>query len=175
MGEKLLPYNEYIKAPQLQVITQTGENVGVISRDKALKIARDAGLDLVMVAERGSAGVPVAKISDYGKILYAKKKKLAEAKKHQKVVQVKELRLRPKIGEHDFMTKIKQAAQFLKEGKHLKITLVFRGREMANMRERGAEMFDKIMQTMHDFGAPVAQEKESRLGSHWSRIFTIKK
>lgn len=171
-----LPINEFIKAPRMQVITAEGENAGIVSRDVALKMARDAGLDLVLITEQGREGVPIVKIVDYGKVLYAKKKKQAEAKKHQKTVQIKEIKIRPKIGEHDYLTKLKQASQFLKDGKHVKITIVFRGREGATSKERGAEMFDKIAQTFEDFGlANVVYEKESRTGMFWSRIYFLKK
>ena len=81
---------------------------------------------------------------DFGKALYAKKKQQAEAKKSQKVIQVKEIKLRPKIGEHDYQTKINQAIDFLKDGKHLKVTLMFKGREAAMREERGEELFRKI-------------------------------
>lgn len=171
-----LPVNDFIKAPYVQVIDQHGENVGVISRAEALNLARGADLDLVMVAEKGKDGVPITKIIDYGKVLYAKKKKQAEAKKHQKVIQIKEIKLRPKIGEHDYQTKLKQACQFLKDGKHVKITLVFRGREMATIKERALEMFDRIHQTFQEHGITnIIQEKESRAGSQWTRIYTVKK
>jgi translation initiation factor IF-3 len=175
-NEKSLPINEHIRAPRVQVITAEGENVGVISRDQALRMAQAANLDLVMVTERGGEGVPIAKIVDYGKILYEKKKKQAEAKKHQKVIQIKEIKLRPKIGEHDYQTKIKQGIQFLTEGKHLKITLMFRGREMATIKERGQEMFDKIEQTFAENNLANMQfEKESKAGMNWSRIYILKK
>lgn len=174
--EKSLPINDQIRAPRVQVIMADGENVGVISRDQALRMAQESDLDLVMVAEHGSEGVPVTKIIDYGKVLYAKKKKQAEAKKHQKVIQIKEIKMRPKIGEHDFQTKIKHAAQFLKDGKHLKITLMFRGREMATIRERGQELFDKVQQSLTEYDLNnLLVEKESRAGMNWSRIYILKK
>lgn len=172
--EKALPINEQIRVPRLQVISAEGENIGVISRDQALKMAQEVDLDLVMVAERGGDGVPVAKIIDYGKVLYAKKKKQAEAKKHQKTIQIKEIKMRPKIGDHDYQTKIKHGIQFLKEGKHLKVTLMFRGREMATSRERGQEMFEKIDQTLQEQGLNFAVDKESRAGMNWSRIYLLK-
>ncbi len=172
--EKTLPINEQIRALRLQVITADGENVGVIPRDQALKMAQEADLDLVMVAESGGEGVPVTKIIDYGKVLYSKKKKQAEAKKHQKVIQIKEIKMRPKIGEHDYQTKIKHGIQFLKEGKHLKVTLMFRGREMATSRERGKEMFDKVDQTLYEQELNFVIDKESKAGMNWSRIYLLK-
>lgn len=175
--EKALPVNEQIRAPRLQVIDHEGVNLGVISREEALRRARDAQLDLVVVSLVGKDSIPTAKIVDYGKVLYAKKKKLGEAKKHQKMVQIKEIKLRPKIGEHDYLNKMKQAAQFLKDGKHVKITLVFRGREMITVKDRSAEMFDRIDKTFQEaYGLHnVMHEKESKAGSQWSRIYTLKK
>ena len=173
--EQTLPINEKIRATQLQVISENGENIGVISRDQALQLARESDLDLVMVAESGGEGVPVTKIIDYGKVLYAKKKKLAEAKKHQKVIQVKEIKMRPKIGEHDFKTKINHGIQFLKDGKHLKVTLMFRGREMATSRDRGYEMFKKVEQAFNEHGLEnIGIEKDSKAGINWTRIYTVK-
>ena len=116
---------------------------GILSRDEALKLARQADLDLVLLSEKGGEGQPVVKIMDFGKALYAKKKQLAEAKKHQKVIEVKELKLRPKIGEHDYQTKMNQAIQFLKEGKHLKVTLMFKGREAAMRDEKEKSFLQK--------------------------------
>ena len=142
--KNIQPINENIRFPRVQLITNDGQNIGVVSRDEALRSAHLAGLDLVLIAEQGSEGFPVTKIMDFGKLLYAKKKKQAEAKKHQKTIQVKEVKLRPKIGEHDFLTKMNQAVQFLKDGKHLKVTVAFRGREAITKEERGTQMFDKI-------------------------------
>jgi translation initiation factor IF-3 len=168
--------NEKIRFDKLQVISQEGKNLGVLSRDEALRKARQAELDLVLLAESGNEGYPVVKIMDFGKALYAKKKQQAEAKKHQKMIQVKELKLRPKIGEHDYQTKINQAIEFLKEGKHLKITLMFRGRETASRDERGEEMFNKINASFEDVGlTKLVQEKDSKAPQFWSRIYYLKK
>jgi translation initiation factor IF-3 len=172
------PINENIRFPRLQLITNEGQNVGVVSREDALRAAQIAGLDLVLIAEKGSEGYPVTKIMDFGKLLYAKKKKQAEAKKHQKTIQVKEIKLRPKIGEHDFTTKMNQAVQFLKDGKHLKITVAFRGREIITKEERGAQMFDKINAFFEDngmkSGVNLLQEKDLKMGQLWSRIYYVK-
>lgn len=167
--------NESIRAVRIQVVNQDGENIGVITKEEALKLAKIAQLDLVMVADMGAEGVPVAKIMDFGKLLYAKKKKHAEAKKHQKTVQVKEIKMRTKIGEHDYQTKLKQGIQFLKEGKYLKITLMFKGREAASSQERGSLMFEKINQTLQEEGFDnIIQEKETKSSSSWSRIYFLK-
>lgn len=171
-----MPINENIRAPKVQLIDDNGVNRGVVSRDEALRLAIEAEIDLVLLSETGSEGVPVVKIMDFGKALYEKKKKLAEAKRHQKVVQVKEIKLRPKIGEHDYQTKMNRGIEFLKAGKHLKITLMFRGREMATKRERGQELFDKVHKTFEEHGLlkDLVQEKDARAGQFWSRIYYLK-
>lgn len=168
--------NEKIRAPKLQLIGENGQNVGIISRIDALKMAQDAGLDLVVIAEEGREGVPIAKIMDFGKSLYEKKKKQHEAKKHQKVIQVKEVKMAPKIGEHDFQTKMRQAVEFLKDGKRVKVTLFFKGRENATKVERGTELFDKIQKVFEDLDLikNLGQEPDTRMGSLWSRVYFLK-
>ena len=140
-------------------------------------MARDAGLDLVLLADSGSFGVPVTKIMDIGKELYNRKKKQAEAKKHQKVILIKEIRIRPKIGEHDFQTKLTQGVRFLEDGNKLKVTLVFRGREAVNRNDQGRELFDKIGKTFEEHGVleRIIEEKELRADSAWSKVFFMKK
>lgn len=169
--------NEKIRFDRLQLIGADGRNFGIVARDEALRAARDEHLDLVVIAERGNEGVPVAKIMDFGKVLYAKKKQLAEAKKKQHVIQVKELKVRPKIAEHDYQTKLNQGIQFLKEGKRLKVTLMFKGREAAMRDERGTELFDKIHQSFEEAGLTkhLIQEKDVKAPQAWSRIYYIKK
>jgi translation initiation factor IF-3 len=172
-----LPFiNEKITASQVQLITHEGENLGVVSRQEALRRATEAELDLVIIAERGGEGVPVVKIMDFGKALYERKKKQAEAKKHQKVIQVKEIKMRPKIGEHDFQTKMKQAAQFLKDGKRVKLTLWFRGRENVLKDQHGSELFERVEKSFseHGLSGNLSSEKETKLGQIWSRIYFLK-
>ncbi len=168
--------NEKIRAPQVQLITHEGENVGIVSRFDAIKRAEAAGLDLVMISEEGREGVPVVKIMDFGKVLYEKKKKQTESKKHQKTIQVKEIKLSPKIGEHDYQTKIKQALQFLDEGKRVKVTLFFKGREIVTKEERGTEMFDRVNKSFEATYSKdeLIQEKDAKLGQLWSRIYYLK-
>lgn len=167
--------NEKIMASQVQLITDQGENIGVVSRQIALQRANDVDLDLVMIAEHGSEGVPVVKIMDFGKALYERKKKQMEAKKHQKVIQVKEIKMRPKIGEHDFQTKMKHAVQFLKEGKRVKITLWFRGRENVLKDQHGSELFRRVEKALQESDlVNVTSEKETKLGQMWSRIYYLK-
>lgn len=174
--ESLPLINECIKAPKVQLINAEGENVGVIPTAQALHMAEDSELDLVMITPKGKDDLPVCKIMNFGKVLYERKKKQVEAKKRQKVIQVKEVKIRPKIGEHDYQTKIKHAIQFLKEGKHVKISLFFRGRENISKVERGKELFEKINGSFEESGLlrSIVQEKESRMGQVWSRIYYLK-
>ena len=108
--------------------------------------------------------------------VHEKKKKTLEAKKHQKVIQIKEIKMSPKIGEHDYQTKIKQAVQFLTSGKRVKVTLSFRGREIATKDARGAELFTKIEKSFeeYDLAHNLMQEQDSKLGKMWSRIYYLK-
>ena len=179
--KEILPLvNEKIRCERIQVIDSEGNNVGTIPTYKAIRMALDAGLDLVMIAEQGKEGVPVAKIMDFGKEIYEKKKKFSEAKKHQTVIQVKEVKMGPAIGEHDYQTKMRQAMQFLSDGKRVKITLEFRGRENITREERGNDLFAKITKTFEEQGVlkHIIQEGESKLsgpkGQVWSRIFYMK-
>lgn len=169
--------NEKIRFDRIQLIAADGQNIGIVSRDEALRQARSESLDLVIIAERGGEGLPVAKIMDFGKMLYAKKKQQADAKKKQHIIQVKELKFRPKIGEHDYQTKLNQAVQFLKEGKRLKVTLMFRGREAAMRDARGTELFEKINQTFEEAGIAksLVQEKDLKVPQAWSRTYYLKK
>lgn len=171
--EKLPLINRYIRAEKLQLITHKGENIGVVDKREALTMAEDADLDLVVISDRGAQGVPVAKIMDFGKAQYEKKKKLAEAKKHQKEIQVKEIKFRPKIGDHDYQTKMNHAIQFLNSGKRVKFSLFFRGRENITKEERGRELFAKINQTLQDNELldDLVQEKDTKAGQTWSRIY----
>jgi translation initiation factor IF-3 len=168
--------NEKIRAPRLQLIAEDGRNIGIVSRAEALKLAQEANLDLVLIAEEGREGVPVAKVMDFGKSLYEKKKKQHEAKKHQKVIQVKEIKMGPKIGEHDFQTKMRQAIEFLKEGKRVKLTLFFKGRENATKVERGTELFERVQGVFeaHDLLKNLGLEPDTKMGSVWSRVYFLK-
>ena len=157
----------------VRLIDETGENVGVISRRDALSRAENANLDLVQMGE--ADGIAIAKIMDFGKFLYEKKKQDNEAKKHQKVIQIKEVKFRPNIGEQDYQIKMRRAESFLKTGKRVKFTLEFRGREMANMTEVGRAMFKKISEEVQGFDlGTLVEEKEQRGKRVWSKIFYIK-
>lgn len=158
------------------MITHEGENIGIVSKSKALRMAQDVSLDLVLISDEGKEGTPVAKIMDFGKILYEKKKKQTESKKHQKVIQIKEIKIRPLIGEHDYQTKMKQAVEFLQEGKRVKVTLFFKGRENITKEKRGAEIFEKVAKTFEDEGllSNLVQEQDAKAGQYWTRIYYLK-
>jgi translation initiation factor IF-3 len=175
LKENLPLINERIRHDKLQVITNEGQNLGVVSKRDALIMAQGSGLDLVLVTDKGAEGFPVAKIMDFGKVLYAKKKKAVDAKKKQKVIKVKEVKIRPKISDHDLQTKLRQAMQFFKEGKRVKITLVFKGREVATRNEFGSALFVKIDSTFANQGFnDLIMEKDLKLGQFWSRIYYLK-
>lgn len=165
--------NEKIRAFKVRVISDDGENLGVLSRDEALDIARGKELDLVVLSDKDE--VPLAKIMDFGKSLYIKKKKLAEGKKKQKIIKVKEVKMRPKIGEHDYETKINRGAKFLGDGNKLKVTLMFRGREMETKRVVGSAFFDRIDASLEKQGfSNLVKEKDSSTGPFWSRVYSLK-
>ena len=132
--------NEDIRAREVMVITDTGEKLGVKPTSEALNMAYDKELDLVLVAP--GAKPPVAKFMDYNKYRYEQKKKAKEAKKKQHVMQLKELRLSPKIEKHDFETKLRNGRKFLEKGDKLKISIRFRGREMAHTDQGRNVMMD---------------------------------
>ena len=131
----------------MRTIDEEGNQLGVIPLQTALEKSRDAGLDLVEVAS--SADPPVCKIMDYGKYKYEMSKKAHEAKKKQTVVVLKEIKIRPKIDEHDYQFKLKHAMQFIAEGNKVKISVVFRGREMAYM-GKGREILSRVAEEVKD-------------------------
>ncbi|HDZ13162.1 MAG TPA: translation initiation factor IF-3 [Bacteroidetes bacterium] len=145
--EQDLRINEEITAPQVRVIDENGEQMGVISLEKALKLAEEKELDLVEVAP--TARPPVCKILNYGKFRYEKSKRDKDQKKKQHVIIVKEVRLRPKIGEHDFLYKMKHAREFLEAGNRLKVTVMFRGREMV-YKEFGYKIINRVVEELSD-------------------------
>ncbi len=122
--------NERIEAPRVRLVDETGRMVGIVSLEEALERARRAGMDLVEVAPQ--ADPPVCKILDYGKFKYQQQKKAAEARKKQKVIEIKEIKMRPTIDENDYQVKMRKIRDFLQEGDKVKITLRFRGREITH-------------------------------------------
>ena len=133
--------NEDIEARQIRLIDEKGEMVGVVSRAEALQAAVDAGLDLVEIA--GNADPPVCKILDFGRFKYEAQKKKNEARKKQKIIEVKEIKMRPGIDDHDYDIKMRAVRRFLEEGDKVKVTLRFRGREMVHQ-EIGRRLLDRI-------------------------------
>lgn len=122
--------NEEIREAQVRLIGDDGEQLGIMSSEEALGIAEERDLDLVMISP--AAKPPVCKIMDYGKFRFEQAKREKENKKNQHVVEVKEIRMSPSIGENDFMVKLRNGQKFLAEGDRLKVTVRFRGREMAH-------------------------------------------
>ncbi|NJL08699.1 MAG: translation initiation factor IF-3 [Methylacidiphilales bacterium] len=133
--------NREIRIREVQLIDQNGSNLGVTPTFEALKLAEEAGLDLVEVAPNSSP--PVCKILDYGKYKFLEQKKAAEARKNQKIVEVKEIKLRPGIDDHDYDVKMRAMKRFFEEGDKVKVTLRFRGREMAHQ-DLGARLLDRV-------------------------------
>jgi translation initiation factor IF-3 len=145
----------------VQLIDQDGQNRGVIPFFDALKIAEDAGLDLVEIAPNSAP--PVCKILDYGRFRFLEQKKQAEARKKQKTVEVKEIKLRPGIDKHDYDTKMKAVRRFFEEGDKVKLTMRFRGREMAHT-DIGMRLLDKVRDEMGELAkvesAPMMEGRQ---------------
>ena len=142
-----LPINEGIHAKEVQLIGDSGEKLGVLSFHDALEKAQEKKLDLVLVAPH--ANPPVCKIMNYGKYKFEQAKKEKEAKKKQKVAEIKEIRITPNIEEHDFSFKAKNAKKFIEDGNKLKITVKFRGREINNSK-LGEEVLNKFIKELSD-------------------------
>ena len=139
--------NERIRVPRVRVIDDAGENLGEFATDEAMAMAREKGLDLVEVAPM--ARPPVCKITDFGKLKYEKKKREAQARKNQSIVELKEIKVRPKTDDHDMDVKVKQIRQFLDDGDKVKITVRFRGREIAH-RDIGEEQCKRLAAMVQD-------------------------
>ncbi|MCX5759208.1 MAG: translation initiation factor IF-3 [Candidatus Hydrogenedentes bacterium] len=145
--EEKVRVNQMIRARQVRVIDDAGNQLGIMSPVDAMREAEERGLDLVEVA--GKAVPPVCRIMDYGKFLYQQSKRAKESKKHQHTITVKEIKYRPKIDIHDFETKTNHVRAFLKEGDKVKITIMFRGREMAHP-EFGKDILARVVETTKD-------------------------
>ena len=150
-------YDEFISVPKVRVIDQDGENLGVLYTREAIAIAQEAGLNLVEVSP--GADPPVCKILDIGKFKYESQKKAAAARKNQKTQEIKEIKMRPNIDEHDYQTKMKAINRFLEDGDKVKLTLRFRGRELSH-----GELGLKLLERVRDETAELAKvEQLSRL------------
>jgi translation initiation factor IF-3 len=148
--------NEEIRVREVQLIDASGENKGAVDIQTALGLAEAAGLDLVEIAPNSTP--PVCKILDYGKYKFQAQKKAAEARKKQKVVEIKEIKLRPMIDDHDYDVKMRAMKRFFEEGDKVKITLRFRGREMAHQ-ELGYNLLNRVKE---DTGRFAKVESEPR-------------
>ena len=146
--------NEDIDVPKVRLIGAEGENIGVVTVSEALVLADDAGLDLVEISP--NADPPVCKILDYGKYKYEAQKKKNEAKKKQKIIDVKEIKLRPNIDDHDYDVKMRNMRRFIGDGDKVKVTLRFRGREMAHQ-ELGVDVLNRVKADTDEI-AKVEQE-----------------
>ncbi len=146
--------NELIHAREVRVIGAEGEQLGILQRNEAIAMAREIGCDLVEVSSNATS--PVCRIMDYGKFKYEQQKKKQDAKKRQAVVQVKEIKVRPKTDEHDYETKLKHIRSFLEDGDRCKVTVFFRGREIVH-KDRGIEILERIVKDLEDVGK-VEQE-----------------
>jgi len=149
--------NEDIRVPQVRLIDQDGEMLGVMTARDALLRAYDAGLDLLEISP--NAIPPVVKILDYGKYKYEQQKKANEARKKQKIVEIKEVKVRPNIDDHDYDVKMRAMKSFIGEGDKVKVTLRFRGREMAHQ-DLGIKVLERIRQ---ELGETIKVEQMPRL------------
>ena len=139
--------NDEIIADKIRLISEKGEQLGIVSLEAALEQTLDSGLDLIEIAPNGRP--PVCKMVDYGKLKYEKKKKQQQSKKKQHVIKIKEIRLRPRIDDHDLMTKLNQGKKFLREGAKLKVTLMFRGRELSRI-DLGRDVMERVLEELGD-------------------------
>lgn len=148
--------NEKIRAREVRLIDSNGDQLGVKSRNEALDIATTRNLDLVLVAP--NAKPPVCRIMDYGKYRFEQQKKEKEARKKQKIINVKEVRFTPGIGEHDFNTKLKNAKKFLDNGDKVKASVRFRGRAITH-KDLGREVLDRLAKEVNDVATVESKAK----------------
>ena len=141
--------NRRIRVREVRVIAEDGSQLGIIATDDALRRAEEKGLDLVEVQPMSRP--PVCKIMDYGKFKYEQKRKASELKKKQTVVEVKEVKFRPKTGQHDFDTKVRHLREFIEEGNKARVTIMFRGREIVHP-EIGQDILKKVAEAISDIG-----------------------
>ena len=141
--------NGRIRSPEIRLIGPNGENVGVVTPDRAMTLAEQVGLDLVEISP--NATPPVCKIMDFGKFKYDTQKREAEAKKKQKTIEVKEVKFRPNTDTHDYDVKMRNVTRFLESGDKVKVTLRFRGREMAHQ-NLGRELLERVATDVDGLG-----------------------
>ena len=148
--------NERIRSPEIRLIGADGENIGVVTPSRAMMLAEEAGLDLVEISP--NAEPPVCKIMDFGKFKYETQKREAEARKKQKIIEIKEIKFRPGTDDHDYQVKMRSVLKFLEEGDKVKVTLRFRGREMAHQ-ELGLELLNRVAADVGDKGKVESMPK----------------
>jgi translation initiation factor IF-3 len=141
--------NDRIRAPEIRLIGAEGENIGVVTPARALEMAEEAGLDLVEISP--NATPPVCKIMDFGKYKYETQKKEAEARKKQKIIEIKEVKFRPNTDIHDYDVKMRNVMRFLENGDKVKVTLRFRGREMAHQ-DLGRQLLERVATDVEEIG-----------------------
>ena len=141
--------NNRINSPEVQVISSNGENLGILNTNEAISIAKEEGLDLIEISPNASP--PVCKIMDMGKFKYDAQKKANKAKKKQKIVSLKEIKMRPVTETHDYEFKVKNAKKFISKGDKVKFTIRFKGRELQHS-HLGNELMNKIKEDMKDIG-----------------------
>lgn len=161
--------NEMITVKEVRCTSDDGTNYGIISTAEALQTADSLGLDLVLIAPDGKP--PVAKIMDYGKFRYQQEKKKKEAKKNQKVIVIKEIKLSVKIAENDISYKVKHAREFIEEGNHVKFRVFLKGREMANP-QSGIDVLNKIWPMIEDI---AVMDKEPKLEGRYVNMMALPK
>jgi translation initiation factor IF-3 len=144
-----LRVNQRIRVKDVRLIGVSGEQMGIVPTRDALQKAQEAGLDLVEVASQASP--PVCRIMDFSKYKYDQEKKAKEAKKHQKVIHLKEIKLKPNIEEHDYQVKLHHLKRFLTRGDKAKVTMIFRGREMSHI-DIGKKVLDRVISDLSDSG-----------------------
>jgi len=163
--EKRVRVNEQIRLPEIRVIDAEGKQLGVLQTPEALKMAEEQGLDLVEIAP--TSRPPVCKIMDFGKFKYEQSKKARESRKKQHTTQLKEIKIRPKIEEHDLQFKLRNAEKFLRDKDKVKITVIFRGREMEHM-ESGRKILQRIVTQFADIA--VIEKDAIQVGKMISMI-----
>ncbi|MFN8058925.1 MAG: translation initiation factor IF-3 [Vicinamibacterales bacterium] len=161
--------NERIRVREIRVIDDKGEQLGIMAPAQALAIARERGLDLVEVS--ATANPPVCRIMDFGRYQYQEQKRARQARKHQKTIEVKEIKFRPKVDEHDYQFKKKHIERFLAEGDKVKATVFFRGREIAHP-EIGHRILERLLQELVDVASPETMPR--REGNQLHVILTQK-
>ena len=161
--------NERIRVREVRVIDEDGSQLGIMPPPQALAIARQKGLDLVEIA--ATANPPVCRIMDFGRYQYQEQKRARSAKKHQKVIEVKEIKFRPKVDEHDYQFKKKHIERFLSDGDKVKATIFFRGREMAHP-EIGRRILERLIDELADVA--VAETTPRQEGNQMHTILSQK-